>query len=156
MSQNNLCFSVDTEKLSKYKNNFLKSSLGVAAIQSGELASEDRLFLALLDTGLLNANMVPAEKTIIKAGEEFDEAYFITSGEVAVTRGDKQYCLGAGSVLGLAEGMVGLPSRYTAKALCALQVKIIPFHKVDTIVHQLPPELKSILVTIIKRNLTVK
>ena len=52
--------------------------------------------------------------------------------------------------------MVGLPSRFTLTAQTALQVKIIAFHKVDNIVHQLPSELKSILVTIIKRNLTYK
>ena len=151
-----LLFTVDTDRLSKYKNNFLKSSSGLDAIQSGELSSDERLFLALLDTNLLNANMVPAEKKIISSGEEFDEAYFITSGEVRATRADKTFFLGPGAVLGLAEGMVGLPSRFTLTAQTALQVKIIPFHKVDNIVHQLPPELKSILVTIIKRNLTFK
>ncbi len=52
--------------------------------------------------------------------------------------------------------MVGLPSRYTLTAHTALQVKLIAFHKVDNIVHQLPTELKSILVSLIKRNLTVK
>jgi CRP-like cAMP-binding protein len=156
MSQDPLCFGVDTHKLAQFKNNFLKSSAGVEAIQSGALSGEERLFLALMDTGLLNANMLPAQKQIIKAGEQFDEAYFITSGEVLATRGDIRLRLGAGAVLGLAEGMVGLPSRFSLQALTALQVKIIPFHKVDNIVHQLPGELKSILVTIIKRNLTVK
>jgi hypothetical protein len=34
-----------------------------------------------------------------------------------------------------------------------MQVKIIPFHKVDAIMNVLPPEVKAILVTIIKRNL---
>jgi hypothetical protein len=50
--------------------------------------------------------------------------------------------------------MVGLASRYSATALTSVQVKMIPFHKVDSIVKVLPPELRSILVTIIKRNLT--
>jgi CRP-like cAMP-binding protein len=77
------------------------------------------------------------------------------SGEVEIQQGEKLYKLGAGSVLGLSEGMVGLASRYTATTLSAIQVKIIPFHKVDAIMNVLPPELKAILVTIIKRNLAV-
>jgi len=120
------------------------------------LSSDERLFLALLDTHLLNVTMLPAKKKIISSGQEFDEAYFITNGEVCATRGDKSFLLGPGAVLGLAEGMVGIPSRYTLTAHTALQVKIIAFHKVDNIVHQLPPEMKSILVSLIKRNLTVK
>ena len=156
MNSTRMLFSVDVDRLSKYKNNFLKSGQGMDAIQSGALSSDERLFLALLDTNLLNANLVPAKKTIISSGQEFDDAYFVTSGEVRATRADKTFLLGPGAVLGLAEGMVGLPSRYTLTAHTALQVKVIAFHKVDNIVHQLPPELKSILVSIIKRNLTVK
>ena len=93
------------------------------------------------------------QKTLIKVGEQFEEAFFIVSGEVQINQGEKVYNLGSGSVLGLSEGMVGLPSRYTATSLSAIQVKIIPFHKVDAIMNVLPPELKAILVTIIKRNL---
>jgi CRP-like cAMP-binding protein len=156
MTQPTMCFSVDTVKLSKYQNNFLKSSEGIDAIQAGELSGEERLFMALLDSNLLNSNIMPAQKKIIHAGEQFDEAFIITSGEVLLSAGEKSFRLGPGAVIGLAEGMVGLPSRYSIASLTALQVKVIPFYKVDTIVRQLPPELKSILVTIIKRNLAPK
>jgi len=156
MTQPTMCFSVDTVKLSKYKNNFLKSSVGIDAIQAGELSGEERLFMALLDSNLLNSNIIAAQQQIIRAGEEFDQAFIITNGEVQLSRGDKSFRLGPGSVLGLAEGMVGLPSRYSISTLTSLQVKVIPFYKVDTIVHQLPSELRSILATIIKRNLAPK
>ena len=62
--------------------------------------------------------------------------------------------MGPGAVLGLSEGMVGLPSRYTAVAMTPIQLKIIDFHKVDSIINVLPAELRAILATIIKRNLT--
>lgn len=156
MNSTPMLFSVDVDRLSKYKNNFLKSSKGMDAIQAGELTSDERLYLALLDTHLLNATMLPAGKIIISSGQEFEEAYFVTSGEVRATSRDKTFFLGPGAILGIAEGMVGLPSRYTFTAHTALQVKLIAFHKVDSIVHQLPTELKSILVSLIKRNLTVK
>jgi len=153
MTDLNLLFAVDSEKLSKFDTNFLKSKEGSDAISAGELKGEERLFLALLNTHLLNTTMFLPQKSLIKAGEQFDEAYFIVSGEVQVKQGEKIYKLGAGSVLGLSEGMVGMPSRYTATTLNSIQVKIIPFHKVDAIMNVLPPELKAILVTIIKRNL---
>ena len=153
MTDLNLLFAVDSEKLSKFETNFLKSKEGTDAISAGELKGEERLFLALLNTHLLNTTMFLPQKSLIKAGEQFDEAYFLVSGEVQIKQGEKNYKLGAGSVLGLSEGMVGLPSRYTATTLSSIQVKIIPFHKVDAIMNVLPPELKAILVTIIKRNL---
>jgi CRP-like cAMP-binding protein len=153
MTDLNLLFAVDSEKLSKFDTNFLKSKEGIDAISAGELKGEERLFLALLNTHLLNTTMFLPQKSLIKAGEQFDEAYFIVSGEVQVKQGEKHYKLGAGSVLGLSEGMVGLPSRYTATTLSSIQVKIIPFHKVDAIMNVLPPEVKAILITIIKRNL---
>ena len=153
MTDLNLLFAVDSEKLSKFDTNFLKSKEGSDAISAGELKGEERLFLALLTTHLLNTTMFLPQKSLIKAGEQFDEAYFIVSGEVQVKQGEKLYKLGAGSVLGLSEGMVGMPSRYTATTLSSIQVKIIPFHKVDAIMNVLPPEVKAILVTIIKRNL---
>ena len=153
MTDLNLLFTVDSEKLSKFETNFLKSKEGIDAISAGELKGEERLFLALLNTHLLNTTMFLPQKSLIKAGEQFDEAYFLVSGEVQIKQGEKNYKLGAGSVLGLSEGMVGLPSRYTATTLSSIQVKIIPFHKVDAIMNVLPPELKAIMVTIIKRNL---
>jgi CRP-like cAMP-binding protein len=97
--------------------------------------------------------MFAPQKKLIKLGEQFEEAYFLVGGEVEIKQAEKIYKLGAGSVLGLSEGMTGLASRYTATTLSAIQVNIIPFHKVDVIMNVLPPELKAILLTIIKRNL---
>ncbi len=155
MTDINLLFGVDREKLFKLGSNYLKSKEGSDAISAGELKSEERLFLSLLGTHLLNTKMYLPQKSLIKTGEQFEDAYLLVSGEVQIKQGEKFYKLGAGSVLGLSEGMVGLPSKYTATTLISIQVKIIPFHKVDAIMNILPPELKAILVTIIKRNLAV-
>lgn len=153
MSEEKLIFSVDAERLGKLGANFLKSNEGTQALLAGQLKGEERLFVSLLGTSLLDTRLFLQNKKIIQAGEQFEEAYFLTSGEVRVQRGELVYRLGPGSVLGLAEGMVGLASRYSVTALNSVQVKIIPFHKVDAIVKLLPAELRSILVTIIKRNL---
>jgi CRP-like cAMP-binding protein len=155
MTSQALLFSVDTEKLSKFKLNYLKSIEGIDAIKNGLLNSDERLFLSLISSDLLNTTTYSHNKTLIKRGEQFDDAYFIVNGEIDVQQGDKLFKLGAGSILGLAEGMVELPSRYTAITASSVQLKIIPFHKVDNIVNILPADIKSILVTIIKRNLTL-
>ena len=47
-------------------------------------------------------------------GEQFEDAYFLLSGEVQIVQNDKSYRLGAGSVIGLSEGMVGLASKFSA------------------------------------------
>lgn len=60
--------------------------------------------------------------------------------------------LGAGSVLGLSEARVALPFKNTATSLSSLQFKINPFHRLDSIIKGLLPELRAILVTIIKRH----
>lgn len=148
-----LLFAIDREKMFKLRTNFLKSKEGSDAISAGELKGEERLFISLLDTHLLNTTMFLPRKSLIKVGEQFEEAYFLVSGEVQIKQGEKLYKLGAGSVLGLSEGMAGLPSKYTAITLSSIQVKIIPFHKLEARMNSLPPELKAILVTIIKRNL---
>lgn len=153
MTDMNLLFEVDREKLLKLGSNYLKSKEGSEAISAGELKGEERLFLSLLDTRLLHTKMFPPQQKLIKLGEQFEEAYFLVGGEVEIKQAEKVYKLGAGSVLGLSEGMTGLASRYTATTLSAIQVNIIPFHKVDVIMNVLPPELKAILLTIIKRNL---
>ena len=155
MTNNPVCFSVESEKLGKLGINFLRSSEGAVALKSGQLKGEERLFLSLLGTPLLNATLILPGKKIIEAGNQFEDAYFVINGEVQIQQGEKSFRLGAGSVLGLAEGMVGLAARYTATALTPVQVKMIPFHKVDSIVKVLPPELRAIMVTIIKRNLAV-
>lgn len=153
MTEATMRFSVDTGKLEKLGSNFLHSKEGMDAFSSGKFKGEERLFLSLLETHLLNTTMYFPQKILIQVGEQFDDAYFLVSGEVLISQGEKKYKLGPGSVLGLSEGMVGLPSKYKATSLTSLQVKIIPFHRVDSIIKGLLPELRAILVTIIKRNL---
>jgi CRP-like cAMP-binding protein len=153
MNENKLKFSVNTERLAKLGPNFLQSKDGQNALAAGSLKGEDRLFMAFASSSLLNTTMLLPGKKIIELGEQFEDAYFLLSGEVQILQNDKSYKLGAGSVIGLSEGMVGLASKFSATALTSVQVKIIPFHRVGNVIKNLPAELRAILVTIIKRNL---
>ena len=153
MNEKTLKFSIDTEHLGKLGPNFLQSKEGQNALAAGSLKGEDRLFLSLASSSLLNTTLLLPGKKIIERGEQFDDAYLLLSGEVQIVQNDKSYKLGAGSVIGLSEGMVGLASKFSATVLTSIQVKIIPFHRVDDVIKVLPAELRAILVTIIKRNL---
>ena len=153
MNAKSLKFKVDAERLGKLGSNFLLSKEGQNALASGSLKSEDRLFITLASSTLLNTTLLLPGKKIIECGEHFDDAYLLLSGEVEIVQGDKSYKLCPGSVIGLSEGMVGLASKFSAMALTSVQVKIIPFHRVDAVIKVLPDELRAILVTIIKRNL---
>lgn len=154
MTSDGPIFAVDNEKLSKLGLSFLKSQEGMKAILSGQFKGEERLYVSMLSTPLLNTTMYLPHKVLIHAGEQFEEAFFLVNGEVQITYKNKTFTVGPGSVLGLSEGMVGLASRYTAVAMTPIQLKIIDFHKVDSIINVLPAELRAILATIIKRNLT--
>jgi hypothetical protein len=63
MNENKLKFSVDTERLVKLGPNFLQSKVGQNALVAGSLKGEDRLFIALASSSLLNTTLfVPGKK----------------------------------------------------------------------------------------------
>ena len=78
MTDNKLLFAVDREKLFKLGANYLKSKEGSDAISAGELKGEERLFISLLGTHLLNTTMYLPQKTLIKVGEQFEEAFLLS------------------------------------------------------------------------------
>ena len=153
MNENPLKFSVDAERLWKLGQNSLQFAEGENRLESESLKSVDRFFISLASCTLLNTSLLLPGKKIIEHGEKFQMAYLVLSGEIQVVQKTQSYKLGAGSVIGLSEGMVGLASQFSASTLTAVQVKMIPFHRVDAAIKFLPTELREILRTIIKRNL---
>ena len=55
----------------------------------GPLRAEERLYLNLLDTPLLNTTGFLQNKNLIRTGESFEVAYLIVSGEVLVNHAEK-------------------------------------------------------------------
>ena len=153
MNENELKFSVNAEQLWKFEPNSLQSKDRENTLSSESLTGEERLFISLASSTIINTTSLLSGKKIIESGEQFDNAYLVLSGEIQILQKDKSYKLGAGSVIGLSEGMVGLASKFSATTLTSVQVKIIPFHRVDAVIEFLPAELRAILVTVIKRNL---
>jgi hypothetical protein len=51
--------------------------------------------------------------------------------------------------------MINQPSKMSVITATAVQARLIPFHKIDTMISMLPKEMKAILQTIIKRTLAL-
>ena len=65
MNENKLKFSVDTERLVKLGPNYLQSKDGQNALAASSLKGEDRLFMALASSTLLNTTLILPGKKII-------------------------------------------------------------------------------------------
>lgn len=154
MNENPIKFSIDAERLWKLEQNSLQYDKEQNSVEFENLKSADRFFISLASSALLNTSYLPSKKKIIEFGEKFQVAYLVLSGEIQISQSNKSYKLGAGSVIGLSEGMVGLASKFSATTLTSVQVKMIPFHRVDAAIKFLPTELREILRNIIKRNLS--
>ena len=95
------------------------------------------------------------KKKIISAGTLVEDGYLIVSGSLVGVEGEQIYRFGPGAVLGLAEGIINRPSKISVVTTTAVQARLTPFHKADTIISLLPKEMQGILQTIIKRTLAV-
>lgn len=155
MAQIKAGFSVDNEKLKRLGVVDPRSKNSMTLFKSGALTSDERLYLSLWGSPLLKTVSMEAKRKIVTAGSPIDEAYFIISGSLLATAGSDIYRLGPGSVVGLAEGIVNKPSAVSVMTVSTVQAHIIPFHKIDNIIALLPLEVKSILLTIIKRTLAL-
>lgn len=146
-------FRINKERLMRGRDLVVKTRTPTKGHKSSGLRAEERLFLSLLDTPLLSTTGFLQNKILIKPGEPFQIAYLIVSGEVLVKHEENTYKLGAGAVFGLSEGIVGITSKYLATTHTFVEMKIIHFHKVVSIIKVLPLELQAIILTIVKRNL---
>jgi CRP-like cAMP-binding protein len=153
MTGNVLKFAVDAKRLWKLGPNSLQYKEGENALASESLKSAERFFISLASSTQLDTTLLLPGKKIIESGEHFHVAYLVLSGEIQILQNDNSYKLGAGSVIGLSEGMVGQASIFSATTLTSVEVKIIPFHRVNDAIKFLPMELRVILLTIINRNL---
>ena len=155
MSQVSSSFAIDLEKLKSLGITDPRTAAALDLIQSKSLSSEQRLFLSLWGSSLLKTTAFEPKKKIIAAGSLVEEGYLIISGSLVGVEGEKIYRFGPGAVLGLAEGMINRPSKMTVVTTTAVQARLIPFHKVDSIMSLLPKEMKAILQTIVKRTLAL-
>jgi CRP-like cAMP-binding protein len=155
LSQVSSSFTIDIEKFLSLGINDPRTIAGLDLIKSKSLSSDQRLFLSLWSSTRLKTIILEPKKKIITAGSLLEEGYLITNGSLVGVEGEQIYRFGPGAVLGLAEGIINHPSKMSVITTTAVQARLIPFHKVDTIVSFLPKEMKAILQTIVKRTLAL-
>lgn len=153
MSTLSASFALDLEKLKDLGLSDPRSAVAMDLIRAGSISSDQRLFLTLSNSTLLQTVIFPPKKKIISAGSLVEDGYLITGGTLIAVEGDFIYRLGPGAVLGLAEGVINRPSRMTVVTTTNVQARLIPLHKMDATISKLPTEVKAILQTIVKRTL---
>ena len=156
MSQVSSSFAIDLEKLKSLGINDPRSAAALEMILDKSLTSDQRLFLSLWGSHLLKTVLFEPKQKIITAGSLVEEGYLIISGSLVGIEDDHIYRLGPGAVLGLAEGVINRPSKMTVITATSVQARLIPFHKIDSVISLLPKEVRGILFTIVKRTLALQ
>ena len=118
-------FSVDIEHLHALGVVDPYSPKSLELYSSGQLSSEERLYFTLWGSSQLSTASFSARQKLVTKGAEVHAAYFIVSGQMLALDGDHIYRIGPGSVIGLAEGLAGLPYSMTVVAVSAVQVRLI-------------------------------
>ena len=149
-------FAVDIEHLHALGVVDPYSPKSLELYSSGQLTSEERLYFTLWGSSQLSTASFSARHKLVTKGTEVHAAYFIVSGHLLGIDGDNIYRLGPGSVIGLAEGVGGLPYSMTVVAVDAVQARLVSMHKVDVLLPKMPAGLKGILRSAVMRTLALK
>ena len=156
MTEFSASFEIDVEHLNELGVVDANSPKSMDIFASGKLNSNERLYFSLWGNKLLSTASFEAKKKIFQQGEDVAVAYFIVSGSLLAVNGQIIERLGPGSVLCLAEGLAGLPAPKTVVTVTPVQARIIPLHKVDHMVPNLPHAIRQTIRTTVKRTLALK
>ena len=130
---------------------YSKHSLELYA--SGQLTSDERLYFVLLGSNKLNSAPFTANKSIATKGQPVGAAYFVVRGQLLGVDGDHLYRLGPGSVIGLAEGLAGLPYSMSVVTVSTVETRVIPVHQIAALLAKMPTGLRGIVRTVVMRTL---
>jgi hypothetical protein len=155
MNEFSATFEIDVEHLHALGVVDPNSPKSLDIFASGKLNSNERLYFSLWGSKFLSTASFEAKKKIFQQGEDVAVAYFIVSGSLLAVNGQIIERLGPGSVLCLAEGLAGLPAPKTVITVTPVQARIIPLHKVDHMVPNLPHAIRQIIRTTVKRTLAL-
>jgi CRP-like cAMP-binding protein len=146
-------FEVDTTHLHSLGVMDPYSSNSLSIYTSGKLSSSERLYFSIWSSSVLSTLHFSARLRIATRGRNVTTAYFIVAGKALGINGDKIYRLGPGSVIGLAEGMAGLPYFMDVIAVSSVQVRTIHMHQINRLLINMPLGLKGILRSAVVRTL---
>jgi CRP-like cAMP-binding protein len=148
-------FGINTQKLSKIgaiDNNGVPLS---HVDHDTKLSSEEHLFSRLRSSSFLRSVIFNKGQTLIRQGEMFEDAHVIFQGKVRVTVGDSFFYMGPGAVIGLSEGIAGVPSRWTIQAETLLNTRTISIKKTIDEIRVTDSGLRSICRVTVMRTLDI-
>ena len=111
------------------------------------LSGQQRLFFQVWASQVLQSGVLGAGHTLTQSGEIPLYGYVMTSGEarrLPVSENSQELLLGPGSVLGLAEGLAGIPSLYTVEAISTVHCKVISIDEAVADIQRLNSSMKGI------------
>jgi len=146
-------FSVNIEHLHALGVRDPYSEQSMQLYHSGKLNANERLYFSLWGSSELSTSLIRAKTRFARQGEPVSSAYFVIKGAVLGVKGEDIYRLGPGSVIGLAEGVGGLPYNMDAIAVDDVQVRVFPIYVISKLVKNMPPGLKGILKSTVMRTL---
>ena len=152
----NSSFEIDIKKwqsLGLLDHNAIKD---IANDPSVPLTSNERLYLGLLNAKELGSVSFEAKKTIFSIGEPISAGYFVVSGQLLAVNDKGIQRLGPGSVIGLAEGLIGMHSDKRVMTVTSVQVRVISLYKIDAIIPRLPIPVREMIKNMVKRVLDLK
>lgn len=146
-------FAVDVEPFASFGVADPYGDESLALYASGRLTSEQRLLLALWGSTQLSSASFDPRQRIATQGEAIAAAYVIISGQALGVAGEHVYRLGAGSVIGLAEALAGLPYSMNVVAVTPVQARLLPAGQILALLPRLPTGLKAIIRSAVVRTL---
>jgi len=156
MNELSASFEIDIEHLHALGVEHPNSPKSLDIFASRQLNSNERLYFSLWCSTLLSTASFGTQHKIFQQGEDVVVAYFIVSGSLLAVKDKHIERLGPGSVLCLAEALAGLQAPKTVITVTPVQARIIPLHKVDHVVPNLPNAIRQIIRTTVKRTLAMK
>jgi hypothetical protein len=146
-------FGINTQKLSKTG---LLDSNGhplTDDAHDAKLSSEEHLFSRLRSSSFLRSAIFSKGHILFSQGDMVQEAHVIFQGQVRVISGDTSFYMGPGAVIGLAEGIAGVPMRWTLQAETLLNTRLIPIQRAVEEIRTTDAGLRSICRVTVMRTL---
>jgi hypothetical protein len=103
-----------------------KTEERLAFFKDLQLSGPQRLLYKIWASPTLSTVVFKPGRVILHAGEVPHAAYVVLSGQVSVRHEGRDFLLGPGSVIGLAEGLCDLTSRHAYHAVQVVNCKEIP------------------------------
>lgn len=149
-------FAVDTEALQALGVVDPYSARSMELYASGELTSEERLYLGLWGSPQLSTTSFEARKRVVSRGAPVHAAYFILTGQLLALEGGVVHRLGPGSVIGLAESLAGLPYGMDVVSVTNVEARLIPASQITALLPKLGAGLKGLLRSAVVRTLALQ